>query len=44
MYDHPGGIKIKGKEKKQWVYFVCDKCNQQITLDIMGFYNYDDCD
>ena len=29
MYDHKGGIHIKEKTEKQWVFFTCIKCGNQ---------------
>lgn len=32
-YDHEGGIEVIGFDKKQWVYFHCNKCDHNSSLN-----------
>jgi hypothetical protein len=29
MYEHDGGVYIKGKKERQWLYFTCSRCGYQ---------------
>lgn len=35
-YEHDGGWKVPGFEKRQWLYVVCPKCQNQISLWKLG--------
>lgn len=30
MYEHDGGVKVEGEDKKQWVFFLCE-CGYQTS-------------
>jgi len=31
-YDHTGGMPVRGFTNKQWVYFECAKCGDEISI------------
>ncbi|MDB5224988.1 MAG: hypothetical protein JWO43_610 [Candidatus Adlerbacteria bacterium] len=35
-YDHPGGWRVEGIEKRQWLSVVCPECNYGISLYKVG--------